>query len=106
MFTEILIRSRFKDFYIVPTVDNKIIYKPKDLCIEIDGLNDKLTPFYAHFHFADKVEYGKFKEDYESKLLGRGRFEAERVRESMVYRDKKTKKPFAKWEFFTTKKSY
>ena len=106
MYSEISIRTDFKSFYIVPTPDNKMIYKPKKNSVEIDGLLDQVTPFYAYFYFADRNEYNDFIEGYKSRMLNKAKYMADKVRESMVFRSKKIDTPYQKWEFHNTKKLY
>lgn len=110
MYQEITVGSEFKDFHIVPTIDNDFKLKPKELVVEVDGLKDKLTPFYAIFHFKNKEEYGNFVEGIRNKLNLKPFLLSTKIRESNVFRDSKKKKrldkPYSKWEFFNVEKLY
>lgn len=110
MYREIIIRTQFKDFHIVPTKENKITYELNSLSATVHGLDD-VTPFMAYFHFKNREEYERFKAEHKASAMYTGRYTAERARESMVLRPPKEfkkvmKKQYSKWEFFNTAKLY
>lgn len=109
MYREITVESDFKNFHIVPTVDNKYKPIPKQLRVDFNGLEDKITPFYAIFHFKDKKEYGDFLDNLNNKLPLKPVLLATKIKESNVFKPPKQNKEikqYAKWEFFDVEKLY
>jgi len=109
MYSEILIRTMFKDFHIMPTADNKITFHKKDFSARVNGFADKATPFDAYFYFKDGAEWQMFQSECKNKMLMYGKWESDKVKESVVVRDKKhkdAKTPYDKWVFYGVKKLY